>query len=44
MGIPGFQKWLLGNFPQVARVQGPRFGEYYDHGMYTSILFLHISF
>lgn len=33
MGIFGFQKWLLGNFPEVVRVQqGARFGEYYDHG------------
>lgn len=36
MGIPGFQKWLLSNFPEAVRVQGNRFGQVYDHGKLPS--------
>eukprot|EP00177_Eucheuma_denticulatum_P008331 GFKZ01015161.1.p1 GENE.GFKZ01015161.1~~GFKZ01015161.1.p1 ORF type:complete len:721 (-),score=65.74 GFKZ01015161.1:1831-3993(-) len=31
MGIVGFQRWLLQNFPGCARVQGNRVGQPYDH-------------
>lgn len=31
MGIPGFQKWLLGSFPEIVRVQQDRIGQEYHH-------------
>ncbi|KAI0558228.1 5'-3' exoribonuclease [Gracilaria domingensis] len=42
MGILGFQKWFLGTFPEVVRVQqGPRFGEVYDHVAFDINQILH---
>lgn len=32
MGISGFQKWLLGTFPEIVRVQNNKYAQYYDHG------------
>ncbi|CAN8069483.1 unnamed protein product [Agarophyton chilense] len=42
MGIFGFQKWFLGNFPEVVRVQqGAKFGEVYDHVAFDINQILH---
>lgn len=44
MGIPGFQKWLLGSFPEIVRVQGSKFGQVYDHGECRVVLYRFVRY
>lgn len=43
MGIPGFNRWIVSNFPEIVRVQSVKTVQMYDHVAFDMNQILHLS-